>query len=270
METLATSSVYESPRTTSYPGRRVWRWLAAATVLGNIVLNYYANARPFNGQSMGAVSAQYPTLLTPAGYAFSIWGLIFLGLTAYAGWQLLPAQRHKTLPDAVARPLTLASVATAAWVVLFAYEQILLSVFTMLVILGALILVYGRARRRVLAQEAPRWVSLPFALYLGWISVATTINLTIGMQQLGWRPAENVSVLLTLVLLAVVTVLGLLVSRQFREVAFPLVVAWALIAIWVARRATYPELGWAPVAGAVVVSLGGFVLASRHRRAAGV
>jgi len=269
METLATSTPTYAPPTAA--GSRAWRWLAAATVLGNIALNYYANARPFNGQTMGAVSAQYPTLLTPAGYAFSIWGLIFLSLTVYVVWQLLPAQRHSALPDAVARPLTLASVATATWVVLFAYEQIVLSVFTMLVILGALIVVYGRARRRVLAQEAPSWVSLPFALYLGWISVASTINFTIGLQQLGWRPAENVSVLLTLVLLAVVTVLGLLISRQFLEGTFSLVVAWALVAIWVAQRAMYPELGWAAMAGAVVVAVGGFVLASRRRRrAAGV
>jgi hypothetical protein len=247
---------------------RVWRWLAAAAILGNIGLNYYANAFPFNGQTMGEVSARYPTLLTPAGYAFSIWGLIFLSLTVYAVWQLLPAQRHLSLPDAIAKPLTLASVATAGWVVLFAFEYILPSVATMLVILGALVVVYGRARHRVLAHSAPRWISIPFGLYLGWISVAATINITIGLRVLGWQPAENLTVLLTLVLLAVVVALGLLLSREFRDETMALVVAWALVAIWVARRAEYPELGWAAVAGAVVVALGSFVLASRRRRRA--
>lgn len=268
METASTS-----PLPVVEPVVRGWRWLAAFTVLGNIVLNYWSQARPFNGQSMGTVSAQYPTLLTPAGYAFSIWGLIFLSLTVYAVWQLLPAQRSSHLPDAVAKPLTVASVATAAWVVLFAYELILPSVLTMLLILGALILVYGRARRRVLAERAPQWVSVPFALYLGWISVASVINVTIGLQELGWRPAENVSLLLALALLAVVVVLGLLVSRTFRELVYPLVLAWALTAIWVARRGAgqYPELAWAALAGAVVVVLGSFVLVSRRRgRVAGV
>ncbi len=247
---------------------RAWRWLAAAAVLSTIAFNYYSNARPFNGQSMGAVSAQYPTLLTPAGYAFSIWGLIFLSLTVYAVWQLLPAQRHQLLPEAVAPPLTLAAVATSVWVMLFAYELILPSVATMLVILGALVLGYGRARRLVLAGAAPRWASVPFALYLGWISVASVLNVIIGLQQVGWQPAVNVSVLLALALLAVVVVLGLLVSRQFLDVVFPSVVAWALVAIWVARRAEYPELAWAALAGAGVALLGGFVLASRRRREA--
>ncbi|AII52450.1 tryptophan-rich sensory protein [Hymenobacter sp. APR13] len=247
---------------------RHWRWLAAAAIFGNIFLNYYSNAFPFNGQNMGEVSAKYPTLLTPAGYAFSIWGLIFLALTVYAVWQLLPAQRQLTLPDAVAKPLTLASVATAGWVVLFAFEHILPSVATMLVILAALIVMYGRARRRVLGHSAPRWASVPFALYLGWISVAATINITIGLRQLGWQTAENLTVLLTLLLLAVVVGLGLLLSREFRDEAPALVGAWALLAIWVARRPEYPELAWAALAGAVVVAAGSFVLASRRRRRA--
>ena len=245
---------------------RVWRWLAAVSVFGNIILNYYSNAFPFNGQSMGDVSAKYPTLLTPAGYAFSIWGLIFLSLAVYAVWQLLPAQRTIGLPDAVAKPLTLASLATASWVVLFAYELIIPSVITILVILGALIVTYGRARRRTIDHRAPRWASLPFGLYLGWISVASTINLIIGLRQLGWQTGENLTVLLTLVLLAVVVVLALLLSRRFQEETIALVVAWALVAIWVARRAEYPELGWAALAGAVVAALGSFVLASRRRR----
>lgn len=245
---------------------RIWRWLAAAAVLGNIGLNYYSNAYPFNGQSMGTVSGKYPTLLTPAGYAFSIWGLIFLSLTLYAVWQLLPAQRTNPLPDAVAQPLTLASIATALWVVLFAYERILPCWLAMMIILGALIIAYGRARRLVLADVAPRWVSVPFALYLGWISVAFTINSIIGLRQLGWEPDLNLAMLLGLVLLTVVVGLGLLISREFKEVAFPLVVAWALIAIWVAQRHVYPELSWAALIGAGIVGLGGLALASSWGR----
>jgi hypothetical protein len=149
-------------------------------------------------------------------------------------------------------------------VVLFAYELIGLSVLTMIIILGALIIVYGRARRQVQADEAPRWVSVPFALYLGWISVASVINITLGLGEAGWQPALNISVLLAFGLLAVVVALGLLISSAFRESVYPLVLAWALVAIWVSQRATYPELGWAALVGAVIVGLGGIFL-SRSR-----
>ena len=240
---------------------RAWRWVAAAAIFGNIFLNYYANTHPLNGQTMGMVSAKYPTLLTPAAYAFGIWGLIFLGLAIYAGWQLLPAQRALSLPDALAKPLALANAATGLWVVLFAYELILPSAGVMLVILGTLVAAYGRARRRVLAEAAPAWSSWVMAVYLGWISVATVINLTLGLRQLGWQPAQGLSVVLALGLLAVVVGLALVMSRAFQEVAFPLVVAWALGAIWVVRLREVPELGWAALAGAAVAAIGGAALA---------
>ena len=239
---------------------RGWRWLAAAAIFGNIFLNYYSNTHPLNGQTMGAVSAKYPTLLTPAGYAFSIWGLIFLGLSIYAVWQLLPAQRALSLPDALAKPLALANLATGAWVVLFAYELILPSVGVMLVILGTLVAAYGRARRRVLARAAPAWTSVPLALFLGWISVASVINLTIGLQQLDWQPAQGVAIVLALAMLAVVVLLALALARAFQEAVLPLVVAWALVAIWVAQLREVPELGWAALAGAAVAAIGGAAL----------
>ena len=245
----------------------LWRWITAAAIFCTILLSYWANAFPFNGQDNGAVSAKYPTLLTPAGYAFSIWGLIFLSLAIYAVWQLLPAQRTSQLPDAVAQPLTLACLATGGWLVVFAYELMPLSGLVMLLILGALIVVFGRVRRRVRAGLAPRWVSVPFALYLGWISVASVINITIGLRTLGWQPAANGAVLLTFVLLSVITALALVIGAVFRSAVFALVVAWALVGIWVAQRGgPYPELVTAALVGAGVAALGGVALSLRPHR----
>jgi hypothetical protein len=243
-----------SRMSSSASGARYWRWLAAAAIFGCILLNYWWNTHPANGQNMGRVSAQYPTLLTPAGWAFSIWGVIFLSLAVYAVWQLLPAQRRNSLPDAVALPLTVASTAAGLWVVCFSYELITLCTLLMLLTLGALIVGYGRARRRVLGGSSPRPSSWPLSLFLGWISVATTVNLTLGLRELGWSSAANVSILLSVGLLAVVTGLGLLIGYFFRDVVYPLVLAWGLVGIWAVRRFDVPELGWLALAGAVVLA----------------
>jgi hypothetical protein len=248
------------------PTFRQRRWVAAAAIFGNIALTYWSRIQPFNGQSMGYVSGKYPSLLTPAGYAFSIWGLIFLTLAIYAVWQLLPAQRTNPLPDAVAKPLTLVNVATAAWVVLFAYEHIAWCAVLMLIILAGLILTYGRAQYMVSGGGAPKWASLPFALYLGWISVAAPVNVTIGLRALGWETPTNVTVVITLVLLVAITALSLWVSQTFADATVALVVAWALVAVWVARRGAYPELADAALVGAVVAFLGGIGLAWRRQK----
>ncbi|MGB5257057.1 MAG: hypothetical protein WBN44_07355, partial [Woeseiaceae bacterium] len=58
-----------------------------------IIVNYLSNALPINGQSMAEISAKYPSLFTPAGFTFSIWGIIYLALLAFVIYQALPSQR---------------------------------------------------------------------------------------------------------------------------------------------------------------------------------
>ena len=259
MPLAATVPDHYAPPRYSVAGR-AWRWLTALAIVSAIAVNVYSVLRPFAGQTQAIVSAKYPTLLTPAGNAFSIWGLIFLTLLIYAGWQLLPAQRQLSLPDAVAKPLTLASVGLGAWVVLFAHELIVPSAGVMLLILAATAVAYGRTRRRIFADAAPRLAGVPFSLLLSWLSVAAAINFTIAIRTLGWQTADGASVTLTLGLIVAVVALGLLMSRVFRDLVFPLVVAWALVWVWVARLREIPELGWAALIGATVVAIGGLLL----------
>jgi len=248
-------------------GSFFWRLVAALAIVANIGMSYYSNARKFNGQSMGEVSAKYSTLLTPAGYAFSIWGLIYLSLVIYAVWQLLPAQRNNPLPDAVAKSLALANVASAAWVVIFAHEQILLSVLTMLVLLAATAYTYGTARDMVRAQNvAPRWVSIPFALLLGWVCVATVLNVSLGLHVAGIGVSGSTPENLAFLMLGVLIVLILVLARAFQERTLPLVAGWALVAVWTARVSAYPVLGWTALSGAVVVVILGLVLAQQGRK----
>jgi hypothetical protein len=239
---------------------QAWRWLTAIAVFGTAFLTYYSNTHLFASNVIAVMSANYPTLLTPSGYASVIWGPIFFSLALYAGWQLLPATHRLVLPDAVAKPLALACLATGAWLVLLAHELILPSLGVMLFILVCLVVAYGRVRRQVSAKEVPALVSVPFSLYLGWIAFSVIVNVTIVLRELGWQPNEGVSLFLTVVLLVGLVVLALIISHEFQDMVFPQVVAWALVGIWAARLSEMPALGWAALAGATVAAIGGFAL----------
>ena len=130
----------------------------------------------------------------------------------------------------------------------------------MLLILAATAMAYGRTRRRIFADAAPRLAGVPFSLLLGWLSVAAVINFTIAIRTLGWQTADGASITLTLGLIVAVVALGLLMSRVFRDMVFPVVIAWALVWIWVARLREIPELGWAALIGATVVIIAGPLL----------
>lgn len=248
---------------------RVWRWAATAAIAANLALNYVSQRYPFNGQTNGQVSYKYPTPLTPAGYAFSIWGLIFLGLAFYAIWQLLPAQRRNLLPDAVARPLVLANLMTSLWLVMFAYELLVPSMVVMLLILASLAVVYGRTRHFVQRGEAPWYSSVAFGLYLGWISVATVVNVTLGIGT-KWQPAAAQANEIAIVLVGITAGVALNVTKKFREFAYPAAVAWGLLGIWAARRAAADTLvlAWMALAAAALVVIVGLVLVWWGRRKA--
>ncbi len=256
--------------TTETPVDRFWRWLLPVAVVACLYVNYLYNAHPPAGAlSNGAMSARHPTLLTPAGYAFSIWGVIFTGLVVYTVWQLLPAQRPAALPRQLNSLLTRAVVLTTAWTLLFSYELIGSSLTVMLLILLLLVQAYGRARRLVLAHAAPGWPVWFLSLYLGWIMLATVLNFIFGLRDgfgahgLVW--SAPVSLVGCYALLVVAAGLGVALAWHFRDALLPLPIAWGLVGTWQAQQAAQPGLALTAL-GAAVALLVGAALAGWQRR----
>lgn len=247
---------------------RLWRWLLPVAVAACLYVNYLYNANPPAGAlSNGAMSARHPTLLTPAGYAFSIWGVIFLGLVVYTGWQLLPRQQGARLPQAINPLLTLAVLATTAWTLVFSYELISLSLTVMLFILLFLAQAYGRARQLVLTQMAPGWPVWFLSLYLGWIMLATVLNFIFSLRDgfgVGW--SAQASQLGCYALLLVAAGLGTGLAWRSQDARLPLPIAWGLVGTWVAQRASQPGLATAALGAAIVLLLGAAAAGWQRRR----
>ena len=237
---------------------RWWRWLLPVAVAGCLYVNYLYNAHPPAGAlSNGQMSARHPTLLTPAGYAFSIWGIIFSGLVAYTCWQLLPAGRSSRLAARLTPVLTLAVLATTAWTLVFSYELIGPSLMVMLTILGLLAVAYARARPLVLAGEAPAWPTWFLSLYLGWIMLASVLNLIFGLRDaVGVQWPAHASVVGSYLLVIVAGGLGVALAWRSRDALLPLALAWGLAGTWVAQRAAVPGLATTAAGAAVALVVG--------------
>ncbi|MGI4742332.1 MAG: hypothetical protein ACRYG7_44815 [Janthinobacterium lividum] len=247
---------------------RFWRWLLPLAVVSCLYVNYLYNAHPPAGAlSNGAMSARHPTLLTPAGYAFSIWGIIFSGLVVYTGWQLRPGAESSRLPHRLTPALTLAVLATTAWTLAFSYELIGLSLVVMLLILVLLAVAYGRARRLVLAGAAPGWPTWFLSLYLGWIMLATVLNMIFGLRDafgVHW-PAEA-SLAGSYGLVVAAAGLGVTLAWRGRDAWLPLPIAWGLVGTWVAQRGVVPGLAVTALGAAVALVVGAGVVGTLVRR----
>ena len=134
--------------------------ITVIAVVATIVVNALANILPFNGQETGAISDRFAIYFVPAGYVFSIWGLIYLGLIAYAIFQALPAQRENPRLRSIGGLFLLSSVANIAWIFLWHYEVFAATLPVMLVLLGSLIAIYlrlGTGRTAASAEPKRGW-----------------------------------------------------------------------------------------------------------------
>lgn len=233
-----------------------------------IALNVLSNTLPINGQSMPEISAKYPSLFTPAGFTFSIWGVIYLALLVFVVWQALPAQRSNENVARISKYFQLNCVLNGVWIVVWHYDLLALSLAAMLVILATLILIYrtlgAAADATQLQQELA--LNVPFRLYTGWITLATIANLSVLQTAYGWDDIGMSAVQWTLVKLAVTGAVGATVILKFRDPVFAGVVAWGAYGISVMQSATPSVAGAATTLSLLMLLLVAMEFASRIRQ----
>jgi len=203
--------------------------------LAIVTVNGLANALPINGRNTGEISDSFPVLFTPAGYVFSIWGLIYLLLLGFTIYQALPSQKDNPRLERVGYWFVLNGVLNIAWIFLWHYDFIPLTLVVMLGLLASLIVIYirlGIGQAKVQGIEK-FLVNLPFSVYLGWISVATVANFSITLYDLGWSAFGIAPEIWTLLVLAVATTLGILMLQRRGDIAYTLVLVWAFAGITV-------------------------------------
>ena len=129
----------------------------------------------FNGQSSYSTA-----IITPAGYAFSIWGIILLGCTIYAIYQLLPSQRKNTLFDELALFVSITCIGYSSWIFAAAREWLWTTVFIFMIMLIALWEVYTMIT--LYKKRLSRFQSIllrgTFGIYIGWATAAIPLNIS--------------------------------------------------------------------------------------------
>jgi hypothetical protein len=135
--------------------------------------------------------------------------------------------------------LTLAVLATTAWTLVFSYELIGSSLVVMLTLLVLLAVAYAQARPLVLAGKAPAWPTWFLSLYLGWIVLATVLNLILGLRDaLGWQWSDSATVEGCVQLTKVAGLIALVLAVRGRDLLLPVPIAWGLVGTYMAQRQT--------------------------------
>jgi len=198
-----------------------------------VVVNGMANGLALNGRTTGEISDMFPTLVAPAGYVFSIWGVIYVLLFVFAIYQALPKQKGEPFVSQIGALFILSCILNVVWLLLWHYLQIGLSVILMFALLMTLIAIYLRlnvGRAKVSLKERI-CIHLPFSVYLGWITVASIANVAAAIVGAGWDGFGLGDVTWTVLVIVVALVINLAVVYTRKDVAYSLVLVWALVGI---------------------------------------
>jgi len=193
------------------------------SVLTMFVVNILSNVLPINGLTTAEISNAIQIYFVPAGYVFSIWGLIYIGIVIY----LISMFTKFTKEDMAIAPFVIASsLANAIWIFMWHYQLIYISVIFMLVILASLIVVALKLNK----PEVSLVKKTPFNIYLGWISVASIANIAGALYTANWNGFGIAPEIWSAIMLIIATVLAVLALLK-KNIAYSLVILWAVIGI---------------------------------------
>ena len=199
----------------------------AATV-GVITINGLAGAGYVNNITPAQISNHYPSLVTPAGYAFSIWGVIYLGLLLFSFYQALPSNTERF--RSIRYIYILSCVFNCAWIFFWHQEQIALCLAIIFALLTTLAII--NSRLVTTASYAEYWlVKMPFGIYFGWVTAAAILNATLALVYLKVQIFDAAASQIGAGLLLIAAALGVLIRFKLKNYFYPLAICWALIAI---------------------------------------
>lgn len=230
------------------------------SVVTAIFVSYYTQAIQLNGNTMTSLSQKYHNLFTPAGYAFAIWGVIFLALLVMSIYQIYQAFGPKTNLRFLRQSgywFAAANFLNAAWTFAWFYELTGLSVILMVLILFSLLKIVVNTNME--RWDAPfKTIALswwPICLYSGWIAVALIANSSAYLVKINWNGWFFDQVQWTIALIFIATLINIVMVhlRNMRE--FAAVGIWALIAIYVRQHNIHESIATTAMAGAVLIFL---------------
>lgn len=214
--------------------------LNGVAFVSTVFINYLSNTGKINNTTIGEVSGSLNTLFTPAGYAFSIWGIIYLlvfGFIIYQGRSLFTKVREDDFILKTGWWFIVSCLANSAWVLCWLYGYTGLSLVCMFLLLFALLKIVVNNRMEL--WDAPLSVIAflwwPFVVYSGWVTVASIANVSAYLVKTGWGQFGLPDSFWTVLMIVIAGLLNLLVTwtRNMRE--FALVGVWALVAIAIAN-----------------------------------
>lgn len=246
------------------------KWTNIIAFALTVLVNGLAGSTTILGGKLTAeISDANPSFITPAGYVFSIWGVIYILLGTFVVFQALPSQKEKNYHERIGWLFVFSSLLNIAWLFLWQFEYLGLSVILMFLLLAALIAIYLRLNigQSPVPLRERLSVHVPFSVYLGWITIASIANVTVTLVSVEWDGFGISQETWAFLIVIVALLITLLVVATRKDLAYGLVVVWALLGIAVKQSGNQNIVTTTEISAVVIViALALSILIPRLRR----
>ncbi|MCX6665021.1 MAG: hypothetical protein NT038_03015 [Euryarchaeota archaeon] len=218
-------------------------------VIATIVVNALAVILPLNGKSTNELSDAIPNLFVPAGITFSIWGIIYILIIIFMLYQILQLrkkeQKNMVAIEKIGGWFILASLGNILWIFLWHYQYVTLSVGAMLILFSSLLRIYLKLNIGLSTVQLKEKIAvhITISVYLGWITVATIANVTAVLVNLNVGELFLGQANWTTLVIAVAILITIIMLLRRKDVAYSLVIIWALLGIFIKRINPDPIFG---------------------------
>jgi len=246
------------------------KWANVVAFALTVLVNGLAGGTTILGGKLTAeISDANPTLITPAGYVFSIWGVIYILLGIFMVYQVLPSQKGKEYHAKIGWLFVLSSLLNIVWLFLWQFEYLSLSVVLMFLLLATLIAIYLRLNigKSAVALREKLAVHAPFSVYLGWITIASIANVSVTLVSVGWDGFGINPETWALLIILIALLITLLVIATRKDIAYGLVIIWALLGIAVKQSGNQTVVTATEISAVIIaIALALSILISRLKR----
>jgi benzodiazapine receptor len=243
------------------------KWSNIIAFVATVIINSLAGSTTLiGGVNTAEISDANPTLITPAGYVFSIWGIIYILLGVFVIFQALPSQKEKEYTKKIGWLFVLSSTVNIVWIFLWQYEILSASVILIFLLLATLIAIYLRLNigKSTVSLREKLAVHVPFSVYLGWITIASIANVAVFLVSEKWDGFGISPETWATLIIIVALVITLLVLATRRDIAYGLVIVWALTGIAVKQSGNQSIVALTEASAIIVLlALAAVVLLSR-------
>ncbi len=224
----------------------VRKWVNFVAFLLTIAFNWLSSSGFINGIDMTEAAARYEVWITPSGFTFGIWGIIYLFLFMFVIFQLHTPVSKSNHIQLIGNYFVYTCIFNVLWLITYQYDLIWVSVIVMVALLLSLLHLYNNIRKDRKFTYKEKWfIKVPFSLYTAWITLATILNVSSFLSKMqtlyNWSFLGVLSpAIWTIILLMIALILGLKYLWKRLDPVAVLVFVWALIGI-AHRHYTWPN-----------------------------